>query len=353
MVETLTELRIEKNDDAPCDVACFVLLTDNKNFNIGTPSYALDMLGKPTYEWVTRVCPTRAVTIECDETADILKTIKPYLRDKDYTLCLYGDTPLLTRAQISKILDFVVSRGLNVCKLSRGYVFKTDYIRRVDEVFAPQTYYFNEEEFACAHSLSEFGDISAKLLERIVKFHQSRGVQFIDEKRTYIESDVTIAAGVTLEPDVFLAGQTHIGRGVKVMAGAKIVSSQIGDNVTLGRAIVTDSVIKNDAVVGDECVIKDASFVGAGCVVGDRVTLEDASLSQNVNIGASSTLMHARIYRDVTLGVGCVIAGKPENGISRVLTGAQVGDAVTIFDGVAVTEKAQIVSGAKLEIKKD
>ena len=51
MIETLTELRIEKNDDAPCDVACFVLLTDNKNFNIGTPSYALDLLGKPTYEF--------------------------------------------------------------------------------------------------------------------------------------------------------------------------------------------------------------------------------------------------------------------------------------------------------------
>lgn len=352
-IDVSLELETKICENKEYDIACFVLLTCNKN-SLNRPFFALDLLGKPTFEWVTRVCPTRPITIECDENDNPVSVIKPYLREREYTLVLFGDTPLLTRTNINNILDFVASKGLNVCKLSRGFVFRTEYIKRVDEIFSPQTYYFNEEEFQVATNLMEWTKIARILQDRIVKFHQSNGVEFINPKSVYIESDVAIGSGTKIASGVYLSGETEIGANANLGMDAKIVSSKIGNSVQVLDAKIYNSVVKENCQIADNVVLDGGSFIGAGSFIGTGCVVDATSLSQNVRVGAMCNLKYARVYKDVVIGNSCTICGEQEK-LARILHEAVVGDFCFVSAGVAVKEATLVPAGSKLmlEAKED
>ena len=337
------ETKKEKKEDGDVSIACFVLLTNSAGFNLkeNENSYAIDLLGRPMYEFVTRVCPTRPITIECKESDNPLDVIKPYLRDKDLTLVLYGDTPLLSKGNISNIINFVVSHELNVCKLTRGFVFKTDYIKRVDAIFAPQTYYFAEEEFKHPTNYAELSAISKALERRIIDYHLSRGVKIVDSSLVYIESDVSIGEGAVISPMVSLCGQTQIGKNALIGSLTKIVSCNIGDGVVVGSGTISNSVVSSGVTVGENAIIENQSFIGENSVIASGVNIVSSSVSQNVKIESGATLKFAKIYRDAKIGARAVIVGENEQP-SRVLHGATVGEMSTILKGVAIAENAVV-----------
>ena len=349
----VVETKKEKKEEGNFNVACFVLLTNSSGFNLpeGENSYAIDLLGKPMYEFVTRVCPTRPITIECSETDNVLKVIKPYLKDKDLTLVLYGDTPLLTMGNINNILNFVLNHELNVCKLSRGFVFKTDYIKRVDAIFAPQTYYFAEEEFKHPTNYAELAQVSKVLERRIVDYHLAKGVRFIDSGLCYVESDVSIGAGTIIGPNVSLYGQTQIGAGVKIGANTKIVSSAIGQNSVVGSGTISNSVVQNNCTIKDNVVVASQSFVGDNTNIESGAVIENSSISQNVLVCSGAALKYAKIYRDAEIGQNATIIGENELP-SRVLHGAKIGAGATILKGVAIKEET-IVEANSVVKKED
>ena len=344
------ETKKEKAIEGDFNVACFVLLTNNAGFNLpeGENSYALDLLGKPMYEFITRVCPTKPITIECSENDNPLEVVRPYLKDKDLTLVLYGDTPLLTRGNINNILNFVINRGLNVCKLTRGFVFKTDYIKRVDAIFAPQTYYFAEEEFKHPTNFGELAAISRVLERRIIDYHLSRGVRFIEANTCYVESDVSIAGGAIIGPMVSLCGQTQIADGAKIGANTKIVSSSVGHNSVIGSGVISNSVVQNNCIINENVVIASQSFVGDNSVIENGAIIENSSISQNVKIGLGATLKYAKIYRDAVVFEGAVVVGENEQP-SRVLHGAKVGQNATILKGVAIKEETSVAPNSVIK----
>lgn len=346
-IDFMVETQHKLVDNKDYDIACFVLLTDNKKFNINKPSYSIDLLGKQTFEWVTRACPTRPTTIECDENDSPLDVIKPYLRQREWTLVLYGDTPLITRANIDRILAFVENKGLNVCKLARGFVFRTEYIKRVDEIFAPQTYSFNDEEFEVADSLVELDRIRKVLQARILEFHQLHGVLLTDADSVYVESDVAIGAGVTIENNVSLVGKTEIGAGACVGAGSKIKNSRIGEMTKMGAVKIFDSVIKDNCEIGDNVVLKSGSFVGDCALIGDSCVVAASSIAAGVSVGAMTMLKFARVYGEAKVGEKCLILGEQDK-VSRVLRGAIIGGGAVIGEGVAVKENCVVPVGTVL-----
>ena len=337
------ETKKEKVNEEELSVACFVLLTNNSAFNLpeGENSYSVDLLGRPMFEFVTRVCPTRPVTIECREEDNPLDVIKPYLRDKELTLVLYGDTPLLTKGNINNILNFVLSHELNVCKLSRGYVFKTDYIKRVDEIFAPQTYFFAEEEFNHPTNLKELASISKTLERKIIDYHLEQGVRFVDTGSVYIEGDVSINSGAIIGPMVSLCGETKIGQNVKIGAFSKINSSVIGNNSVVGSSCITESVVQDNCIIGEGVCINSHSFIGDGTKIDNGAKISETSVSQNVSIGEDSTLKFARIYKDANILPKAVLIGDNTQ-FARVLKNATVGAGAIISEGVAIPENGNV-----------
>ncbi|MEO0181557.1 MAG: NTP transferase domain-containing protein [candidate division WOR-3 bacterium] len=71
------------------------------------------------------------------------------------------------------------------------------------------------------------------MIRRLVGRFMEQGVTFIDPNGVYLEPDVQIGADSVIYPWVSLMGKTKIGRGTKVLSGAVIVDSEVGDGAVV------------------------------------------------------------------------------------------------------------------------
>ena len=309
MVEEKT--LVKKTIEQTQDIACFVLRVSDKTQR--KPWVMLDLLGKPVFEWVTKICPSLPVTLECFPESKTLSVIKPYLKNREYTLVLFGDTPLLSKQTVLRAIKHLEDDGLNVCALPRGYVFRTEYIRRVDDVYAPQVYGENNEEYLCVDSNQNFMTIKEILRDKIFNFHEDNGVEFIDRKSTYVDSDVRIGGGVIVEPNTLISGKTEIYENAKIGFGSVIKSSKIGAGSEICGSEVISSVIKENVKIKGGAHITEKTFVGANSIVSENVVLVSASIANNVNIGANSYLVNAKVYNDASVGANSTLVGTGDN----------------------------------------
>ena len=256
-------------------VNVIILKINNPELCIGPePSYELDLLGKPIYSWVADACRGRKITyVETSQDADIISLITPYLDDSAYTMVLYCDTPLLSPKTILSVLDYVIAKDMQVCKLERGYVFNTEYLRSATKIYAPQTYNFNTQDFMAVTNFGSLALVRDVLRQRINAFHMANGVNIIDPKSTYIEAPVKIGRGVTICQNSVIKGQSVISEGCYVrencvirdsvmFKGSQAIFSIIDNSIIMEDANVINSTVINSSVVKAKATIVDAVLNG-------------------------------------------------------------------------------------------
>ena len=101
------------------------------------------------------------------------------------------------------------NKDLNVCKLTRGYVFRTEYIKRVVEIFAPQTYYFDEQDYITAVNFKQLSLVSDILKTRILEYHMKNGVYFENPDMVVIDSNVSIGKNTKVSGSCRFLGKTE------------------------------------------------------------------------------------------------------------------------------------------------
>ena len=206
-------------------------------------SYDIKIWGKSILEWVKLAFDTCPIMeIDYREGVDVLNIIKPYLSDKKYTAVFFADTPLFRRETFLNILDYVQTKRLNVCKLERGYIFVTDYLRNVDKIYS--TVYpgvSDPQEFMVAKDMQSIENISKVLKERILNYHIQQGVRFVDKSSVNIDADVVIGEGVVVHSNNTIEGASIIGDDVVLYTGNIIVNSRIGEDCVLKYSVIEES----------------------------------------------------------------------------------------------------------------
>ena len=143
-----------------------------------------------------------------------------------------------------------------------------------------------------------------RLRKAVALMHQ--GVTVVDPQATYIDEDVEVGQDTVIEPGVSLLGRTRLGRDCHVQQCCAISDSALADRVILRPfCVLSDSevgpgvalgpfarlrdsaVIEENARIGSFVEVKK-SRVGRGSKAQHLTYLGDASLGQNVNIGAGT-----------------------------------------------------------------
>lgn len=323
-------------------VGCFVMLENSEAFNIDEKSYNLELLGNPMFTWVCRACPSIPITVEYERNSNILEIIRPYLKDTEYTLVLFSDTPLLTRGSVDEILEYMANKGLNVCKLTRGYVFKTEYIKRVGEIFAPQTYYFDEEDFITAVNFKQLALVADILKNRIIEYHMNNGVYFENPDMTIIESNVTIGKNTRISGNTHITGKTEIGEYCKLV-NANINGSKLYDRVEVSASSIEKSVIESDVCLNEGTKVFDGALIHKNSNIGRNNVICKSSIGENAEIGNNNYIANARIHNYVRIGSKNKFVGE-ENKIIRVLTGTVIANDNQIKAGVMIGENVNVSS---------
>ena len=229
------------------DVAVIVLKVAYSTFSNNKKSYEYKIWGKSLVEWVNLAfdkCPI--LEIEIRDGVDILNVIKPYLSDKKYTAVFYADTPLLQRKTFLSIVDYAKNKRMNVCRLERGFVFVTEYLRTAEKLYStmvPNLDFGNE--FMIVKDMDSLSKASEILKKRILEYHLQNGVEIVDINWTSIDADVVIGDNVTIYPNNILQGKTVVGDNVILQTGNTIINSHIGNGCVLCNSVVDKSKIKD------------------------------------------------------------------------------------------------------------
>lgn len=338
-----------KRDVDGVSVGCFVLLVDNTEMKRVDRSYNIDLLGNPMYQYVARACPTKPVCLEYDQTeGTVIGTIRPYLKDTEYSLVLFSDTPLMTKSNILNILDFVKTKDLNVCKLTRGWVFKNEYIKRVDEVYAPTTYYFEEEDFLMAATYKQLYLISEILKNRITTYHMNNGVYFKDPDNVYIESNVSIGEGSVIEPFVSLTKDTSIGKNVFIGAFSTLKNAKILDDAKIEGAYIDGGIVMEKAVVKANSKVLSQTAIQKGVQISEDSVISNAIIGNYSMIGKNCIINYLKTEDNVSIGDNCKIIGE-DSAVVSLQNGVSLKDMVTVMAGVTIKKDTTIKYGETLK----
>ena len=179
------------------------------------------------------------------------------------------------------------------------------------------------------------------------------GVTIEDPATTYVDMDVTVGPDTVIHPGVFLQGRTSVGARCELHAGARIVDTTIGDDVTVrNHCVIPGATLADGAQVGPFAHLRPGSAIGETAKVGNFVEIKKSSLGRGSKASHLTYLGDATVGEGVNVGAGtitCNYDGKrkhPTTVGDRVFIGSgtqlvapvSLGDDAYIGAGSCVTE---------------
>ncbi len=323
------------------NIKYIVLAVNNPQFKLNKQSFEIKVFGKTMVEWVQSACEVLPVVIKVDYEHNPVQEIKPYLDESEWTVVLYSDTPLLTQDTVAKCFDFAESKQLNVCRLKRGFIFKTDYVKRIEEVYGLESCNINASDFAEAYDFASLNAIQEQLKNRILDFHFKNGVQIVDKASVYIESEVSIGAGSVIYPNNTICGNSEIGENVQLFAGNRILNSIVEDDCVIEGCTISNSVIGEHSKVKGSTIGNEV-LVRANCKINDGAVIKESVVEEECKI-FGATIKGAYISKNCKVYDGAKIAGKGGNIVLK--NNAIVGENSVISVACEIGEAQKITAG--------
>lgn len=168
------------------------------------------------------------------------------------------------------------------------------------------------EEAMGVNSRQQLSEASKIMQWRIQKHLMDNGVTIVDPDNTWIDVRAKIGQDTVIEPFTYIHGEVEIGKGCRIGPFAYLRSG---------------TVIEDDVVLGVFTEIKN-SMLGRGVRARHHSYLGDASVGENVNIGA-----------------GSITANFDGEKVSR----AKIGDNCYIGSGSILVSPLELKEGTRIE----
>ena len=199
------------------------------------------------------------------------------------------------------------------------------------------------------NSQSELAEVSSIVRQRKNEELMATGVTIDDPATTYIDTDVEVGPDTVIHPGVFLEGRTAVGARCELHAGARIVNSTIGDDVTINNhSIITDSAVASGARVGPFAHIRPGSTVGEQARVGNFVELKQATLGTGAKANHLSYVGNADIGARTNIGAGTITCNY--DGVNKHQTTIEadvfIGSGTELVAPVTIGQGAYVAAGS-------
>ena len=165
------------------------------------------------------------------------------------------------------------------------------------------------------------------------------GVTMLDPGAIFIGSEVTLGRDCILYPNVRIEGKTTIGRGCTVFSGTRILDSAIGNEVT-----VKDCSVIEASTVSDNASVGPFAHLRPGSLIGARARIGNFVEIKKSSIGEGSKANHLAYIGDATVGkdvnIGAGVITCNYDGFDKFPT--------IIEDGVFVGSDSQLVAPVRI-----
>jgi len=231
-----------------------------------------------------------------------------------------------------------------------GELYLTDLVRlaREDGRLVIAVAFEDDGRFDGINDRSQLAAAEWNLRVRRNEEHMRAGVTMRDPSTVYLDWDVSLAADITLEPNVILRGSTSIGEGSVIGPGTHIIDSTIGRGARVWASVVESSTVEDEATVGPYSHLRPGSVVGRGAEVGNYAELKATHLGAGSKQHHMSYLGDAEIGENANIGAGTITANfdGTKKHPTKIGAGAFIGVDTMIVAPREIGEGAKTGAGA-------
>ncbi len=164
-------------------------------------------------------------------------------------------------------------------------------------------------------------------------------VQIIDPMTTYIDQEAEIGEETTIYPNTTILGKCTIGNNCEIGPNSVIQDSEIDDNCVIFFSVVKNSQIARGVDIGPFSHLRDRVKIAEGVHIGNYVEMVRSSVGIRTKIGHVTYLGDATVGENVNIGAGTITA----NFDGKVKNKTVIGD--DTFIGADTTLVAPVVIG--------
>lgn len=241
-----TEVEQAESFDWVADETLVLIVRSNEFI---APNFQL--CGRALTDWVSFATSScKQIFLENLSEENLLDSIRDYAENYKFVAVLYSDTPLLQRQTFFDVMSYFSKNRMNFMKLSRGYVFKAEFLKSARVLLSSSIEDFGETDFLILDSAEKISFAYNVLNGRILGYHKANGVVLLGENTTFIDADVEIEAGVVVYPNNVLKGESYIGKNVILESGNYIIDTIICDGAFVCQSYLDKSKVETNKIVG-------------------------------------------------------------------------------------------------------
>ncbi len=153
-----------------------------------------------------------------------------------------------------------------------------------------------EVEVMGVNDHQQLAEAARLLRQRVNQKWMNEGVRMIDPDRVYLDESVQLESGVTLLPDVYLEGDTTVAAGATVGPSVFAQDSEIGAESHVWFSVLRGASVGDRAEVGPYASLRPGTVLGPDSKAGTFVE------TKNVTVGPDSKIPHLSYIGDAEIG---------------------------------------------------
>ncbi len=188
---------------------------------------------------------------------------------------------------------------------------------------------------------------------RILESWMLEGITIIDPDSTFIEDSVSIGQDTVIHPFTIIEGETSIGRGCSIGPGAHLTNVRLGKDVRIRNSTVQDSDLDDSVVIGPYAYIRPGNRLAEGSKAGSFVEIKNSQIGKGSAVPHLSYIGDASLGENVNIGAGTITCNYDGREKHHTVVGdeAFIGSDTKLIAPVTVGDGA--VTGAGAVVNKD
>lgn len=176
----------------------------------------------------------------------------------------------------------------------------------------------NNDEFLGVNSKIQLAQVSKIMRYNINNKHMQNGITIEDPNTTSIGKNVLIGEDTIILQGSIIEGDTIIGSDCIIGPYAHIISSEIKDCTKISQSTIANSFINNYATIGPYAHIRPNTKIGEHVKIGNFVEIKNSTIDDNTRVSSIAYVGDSKIGKNVNFGCGSVTANY--NGRDKSIT---------------------------------
>ena len=191
-------------------------------------------------------------------------------------------------------------------------------------------------------------EAAALLRQRINRQWMLEGVTLVDPATTYIEPSVQIGQDTIIWPNTSLQGTTQIGQACELGPNTVLIDTQVGAGCKVIYSVAEQALLEDAVTVGPFTHLRSGAHLAQGVHIGNFGEIKNSYLGAGTKMGHFSYIGDATIGEQVNIGAGtitCNFDGQRKNH-TEIGAGAFIGSDTMLVAPVTIGAGAHTGAGA-------